>query len=270
MTPVEYHHGVFVKRDDLCFPPPAPPFAKCRGIIKHLAKLKAEGVEYVGYTETSISMAGWGVAWACKELGLKAVIFDPQYVRTPQTLITHREQWAKFDPIIVPIKAGMAAVNVHIARKILKKNFNNSVMLPLGLPFEETMEETRTEAYETLMGMPDIKSVVTCVGSGTIYAGIYRGLNDVGRKITLYGILTRYGDLRQKQVKIQTKAKVFDFGFFESPVRIKLIDKGWEYSQRSYADCPFPCNPFYDLKAWEWLVNFKSITGPILFWNIGK
>ena len=271
MTPVELHDGgVLVKRDDLCFPPPAPPFSKCRGIIEHLRKLKADGIEYVGYTETSISMAGWGVAWACKELGLKAVIFDPQYKVTPDVLRFHRQQWKLFDPIIIPIKAGMASVNVHIAANELRRNFKNSIMLPLGLPFEETMEATRVETIETMQHYPNIKSVVTCVGSGTIYAGIYRGLHDLGMSVTLYGILTRTGNLKRKRESIQKKAGIFDFGLFESPVKMKLIDKQWQYTERSYQECPFPCHPYYDLKAWEWLVKIQYIPEPILFWNIGR
>jgi hypothetical protein len=36
-------------------------------------------------------------------------------------------------------------------------------------------------------------------------------------------------------------------------------------------DPPFPCNPYYDLKAWEWLMKNKGqLEEPILFWNIGQ
>ena len=91
MTPIEVYNDIYVKRDDLCFEYPAPPFSKCRGLLMHLAKLKKQGYKYIGYTETSISMAGWGVAWACQELGLTAIIFDPQYKDTPEVLKYHRK-----------------------------------------------------------------------------------------------------------------------------------------------------------------------------------
>jgi hypothetical protein len=129
-------------------------------------------------------MAGWGVAWACKELGLKAVIFDPQYKVTPDVLRFHRQQWKLFDPIIIPIKAGMASVNVHIAANELRRNFKNSIMLPLGLPFEETMEATRVETIETMQHYPKVKSVVTCVGSGNYLCGYLQRI-------------TRFGDARK-------------------------------------------------------------------------
>jgi hypothetical protein len=35
-------------------------------------------------------------------------------------------------------------------------------------------------------------------------------------------------------------------------------------------DCPFPCNRYYDKKAFKWMVdNIDSIIQPVIFWNIG-
>jgi hypothetical protein len=102
-----------VKREDLCAEPPAPPFSKIRGLVERIRRLKADGYETVGYTETAVSMAGWGVAWACAQFDMRAVIFDPQYKKTPELLTFHREQWAKFGATIVPIQAGMARRRTH-------------------------------------------------------------------------------------------------------------------------------------------------------------
>ena len=84
-------YPVLVKREDLAVKKPAPPFSKVRGIIPALQKLKKQGYTTIGYTESSISMAGWGLVWACEQLGLKAVIFDPQYKKTPSLLKYHRK-----------------------------------------------------------------------------------------------------------------------------------------------------------------------------------
>ncbi len=78
-TPVEKYDGYFVKREDLACLPPGPPFAKVRGLWKGLQKMKARGVREVGYYETSISMATWGVSYFCRELGMKAVVFYYKY-----------------------------------------------------------------------------------------------------------------------------------------------------------------------------------------------
>lgn len=273
-TPIEKYEGIFVKREDMCFEAPAPPFSKCRGIIVHLEKLKKIGIKTVGYTETSISMAGWGVAWACSLLGMKAVIFDPQYKVTPKTLAYHREQWAKFDCVtIVPLKAGMAKVNWYISKTILESNYKNSLLLPLGLPFPETIEATAVEVRRTLKFIEEnnIKTVVSCVGSGTIAAGIFRGLSDYASPVKLIGVMTRTGVSSHKHDAIVHKSGILSQGLFHSDTSLQVFDPGWEYTQPSKIDCPFPCHEYYDLKAWQFIKEHQRYMDKnILFWNIGK
>lgn len=272
-TPIEKYGKIFVKREDLCFTEPAPPFSKCRGIIVHLQKLKDSGITTVGYVETSISMAGWGVVWACELIGLKAVIFDPRYKETPETLIYHRQQWAKFPCTIIPVPAGMAKVNWYIAKKILAEQYGKtSILLPLGLPFKETINAT-AEEFSTCLDFirkEKIETVVCCVGSGTIIAGILKGLNKVGWATSLIGVMTRTGNVEQKEAAIYKKAGIVYGGFFSTPTVFSLHDPGWEYTQESKFTAPFPCHKYYDLKAYQWLVEHRShLYNNILFWNIG-
>ena len=205
-TPIEsYNIGkypVFVKREDLCCPSPGPPFSKVRGLIPVLERLKSEGITTVGYTETSTSMAGWCLAWGCYMLGgLKAVIFDPQYKKTPYLLKQHRKQWYQFDPDIIPIPAGRAKVNWHISKKILKKKYLNSYLLPLGLILPETIEATKKEALKT--DIKNFNSLIIPIGSGTIAAGILKAVCDYN--INIYGICCRETDISMKRNKIIIK-----------------------------------------------------------------
>lgn len=273
-TPIEQYNGIFVKREDMCFADPAPPFSKCRGIIKHLETLKKSGIKTVGYTETSISMAGWGIAWATHILGMKAVLFNPQYKNTPETLVFHRKQWAKFPNVeVIPLKAGMAKVNFYISKKILQDNYQNSVLLPLGLPFKETIEATKHELIKTIHFIKDkrIKTIICCVGSGTICSGILHGLHYSNTPVKLIGVMTRSGNKEMKEQAIFKKAGIVGNGFFKGEVDFELIDPGWDYTQKATAKCPFPCHEYYDLKSWEYLVKHrKYLQEPILFWNIGR
>ncbi len=53
--------------------------------------------------------------------------------------------------------------------------------------------------------------------------------------------------------------------------KFKLIDPGWEYTQKPTIKAPFPCHPYYDLKAWQWLLeNHSCLRQRVLFWNIGQ
>lgn len=267
-TPIEVHDGVDVKREDLCAPEGAPPFSKIRGLIPHLEQLKKQGYSVVGYTETAVSMAGWGVVWACEKLGLRAVIFDPLYKSPPPILEFHRRQWRRFSDVeIIPIKAGMASVNWYISRKLLQERYGDKAkLLPLGLPLADSVEGTAQEARQ--IDWTRYRSIVVNVGSGTMAAGIWKGV-DKGFGV-IYGVMGRTGSEWRKLKAIEKKAGRSNSGFFQADWEMQLIDPGWEYSQRCDYPCPFPCHPYYDRKAWKWLQeNVDSIPKPILFWNIG-
>jgi hypothetical protein len=54
------------------------------------------------------------------------------------------------------------------------------------------------------------------------------------------------------------------------PGYFKLVVSDCKYSDPFTDPCPFPCNPWYDRKAWHWLrYNVGSLVPPVLFWNIG-
>lgn len=275
-SPVETYEidgtPILVKREDKATPKPGPPFSKTRGIVPALLKIKESGINIVGYTETSISMAGWGLAWACSELDMKCVLFDPQYKLTPTLLKFHRKKWKRFNVEIIPIKAGMARVNYNISRNLLRQKYGEkAVMIDLGMPFYETVIETAKEAKKTFNKYAP-KTVVINVGSGTICAGVVRE----ARGIDVYGIMGRTGNIPKKEKQIQKKAgpgKCFFNGILKNR-NLHLVDPGWEYTQPSKASAPFPCHPFYDKKAWEWLKyaihGGEEFKQPLMFWNIGR
>lgn len=273
-TPIEKYRDVWVKREDLAFPKPAPPFSKCRGLMRRMKALKESGVSVVGYTESAVSMAGWGVCWVAKELGMTAVIFDPQYKNvTPRLLRYHRRRWEQFGAVIVPVRAQRVKVSYHANRKWLEDHYPGAVMLPLGLPFSETIEETAKEVETVLeeKGRGFFKSVVVNVGSGTVAAGVLRGFQY--EDVYVYGVMGRSGSVERTKNKIYRKAEIVRGGLLAGKNRavLKVIDPGWEYTERSFCSCPFPSHPWYDLKAWQWLQEkIGSISQPILFWNIGR
>lgn len=276
-TPIEKHRVgrrvIHVKREDLCTPVPGPPFSKMRGLLPKLKKLKADGYEVVAYVETAVSMAGWGVAWLAPKVGLDVIIFDPQYAprkRLPphlRLLEYHRYQWKIHGATLIPLQAHMAAVNYHRAKKWLGNNCAKpTYLLPLGLPLEESVAATADVAR----ALPQsYKNVVINVGSGTICAGVLRGLKY--SPVTIWGIMGRTGDAEAKALTIETKAGILEEGLLKTRAKLNIVDPGYEYArQESQVEAPFPCHPFYDLKAWRWLVdNLNNLKGPVLFWNIG-
>jgi hypothetical protein len=184
----------------------------------------------------------------------------------------HRKQWAKHGAVIQPISAGMAKVNYYLCAKHLRENYPNSQMIPLGMPFSETIDATYEEARRTFEAenfMPDC--IIIAAGSGTIAAGVLRAANEVGVQ-AVHAVMCRTGNIAQKRQAILAKAGLKPRGF-SGKLRTHLVvhDPGWEYTERSRVRAPFPCHAFYDLKAWEWLTNNRDLMpDKPLFWNIGR
>ena len=202
-------------------------------------------------------------------IGMKVVIFNPVY-KTPQPVLErHREHWKKWGADIIDIKAGMARVNFNISKKILFQKYPPTpYMLPLGLTLPETVTETGLELTRTL-NIEKYKSIVVNVGSGTICAGILSGLIALSLPTHVYGIMGRKGNKAIKRKKIIGSIK--KSAFAPSFPTLTLIDPGYQYTDSVEIETPFPCNKYYDKKAWKWLVeNILIIEHPVLFWNIGK
>ena len=52
--------------------------------------------------------------------------------------------------------------------------------------------------------------------------------------------------------------------------KLIIIDEKYLYKDKVNENIPFPCNSFYDAKAWKWLKeNIKDMNRDFLFWNIG-
>lgn len=268
---------LYVKREDLSCSYPGPPFAKVRGVYLKLLKLKESGIETVGYMETSLSMASWGISYLSRKIGLKVVVFYPKYkegYRYEQE--KQLKKWKEFNVEFYPIeKPGRQKINTYIAKKKLLELYPNSIMLDQGLPFEETVEEVSKQIdlcpKEILGG-----SLIVSVGSGTILSGIIKGLINnlhLEKTMNIYGITAFPQNIKTKKHKIEKMSKTFlnKWGFFSNKnINLILLDLGYKYEQKEEIECPFPCSKYYDRKAWKWLnENIEKLTQPIIFWNIG-
>jgi len=266
-TPVEKYGNVWVKREDLACPPPGPPFSKTRGLEAKLALLNAKGIKIVGYMDTSVSMGGIAVSYFCQQFGMTAIIFYPQYKEgnNRENLEDHIKKWQEFGATIVPLdKPQRQKINWYRARNILLKNWPNSFMLEQGFPYKESVNETakqvRLLSKNILNG-----TVIISVGSGVICSGVVKGLLDFDTDTTIYGITVSPKDL----IAMEKKIRVRSGDIFET-VNLKLINGGYEYTQTEDMEVPFPCNRYYDRKAWNWLIkNKENLKDPVLFWNIG-
>lgn len=278
-TPIESHivddKLIYVKREDLCSPDPGPSFSKVRGLYAHL---KDRPERHIGILDTYHSKAGWGVSWICKELGKKAHVYYPKY-KADTDLRENQKRCLALGASIVPIQAGRSCILYHQAKKLLSAIKGKSYMLPNGLKLVESVEGTAAEVMKyTPREFFDCAVWVVSVSSGTIAAGVLRGLWMKGAtnvKLILHmgydrseRQLLNYVEERANGTLIEPYSIAMNF----TAIDIKIINEHYGYKDAAKGiQAPFPCNEYYDLKAWKWLMsNYEQFNKlKVLFWNIG-
>lgn len=265
-TPVEHYPdlGLWVKREDMACRLPGPQFSKTRGVFNHIEKQAKLGFKVFAALDTFHSQAGHAVARACQILGLRCINFFPIYKHAPG----HRppqDRAAELGAELVGIPAGMSAVLFNQAKKLLRERYGDrAYMMPNALKLEESVEETAREVCSACL---DADAVIVPVSSGTIAAGVIRGFLAAERKppVFLHMGYSRSHDGLLDYVKHRV-------GRSDLPP-IELVDEGYEYKDRATPGDtpPFPCSPYYDLKAYRWWASqgHKQLGGKVLLWNIG-
>jgi 1-aminocyclopropane-1-carboxylate deaminase/D-cysteine desulfhydrase-like pyridoxal-dependent ACC family enzyme len=276
-TPVETYDlpglgPVLVKREDMACVPPGPPFSKVRGLFLLMRDLKAAGTNVIAYMDTSISMAGWGISYFASQMDMKAIIFYPAYKEGPRhNLAHHKALWEKFGAEVVPIeKPNLLKINFRRAMRIMKEKYPDGGyhMIEQGFPTPHSLEQISLEV-DTIPA--NVGTIVLSCGSGTTTAGIVRGLARRGMNPDVVGILADRKNCAKMAAKITKLAGVPEDATASTGVpRLSIIDTDIGYHDPVEMPCPFPCNRYYDRKAWKWLAeNFTNLAKPVLFWNVG-
>jgi hypothetical protein len=256
-------HEVLVKREDLCCPAPGPSFSKMRGVVSHINN---RNDEVIGVLDTLHSKAGWGVSWACNQLERQCVNFWPRYKKDPPTGLPRPQQREAemLGSRMISFKAGRSSILYHAARKWLREN-TGGYLMPNALKLPETIDETAAEVART--PLPACGTLVVSISSGTIAAGVLRGFHEVGL-LDGYRVVLHMGYSRNPNA-VHTYVK--HMSGLERLDNIGYVDESYSYADKvDVSDCPFPTNPHYDGKAWQWLTHhINELQAPVVFWNIG-
>lgn len=270
-TPLEHHPdlGLWVKREDLSCPD-GPHFSKTRGVWRHVS---ARNEEVIGVLDTAHSQGGWAVAQACNRLGRRCILFYPVRKSEQGAVLKPQQRRAQaLGAVMMPLPAGPSWYLYHQAKKAIADR--GGYMMPNALKLQESVEETAAELLRT--ELPTVHSVLVSASSGTLAAGVLRGLHEKGwgGQLAIHmgysrppgSVLNYIGKIAGLQNIGAPADTLRQFG----NITVQLYDEGYSYadSARPGVDPPFPCNEYYDLKAlrfWQ-----KSGGGrEALFWNIG-
>jgi hypothetical protein len=265
--------NVIVKREDLCCPFPGPSFSKIRGVAKKIDNLNQMLIkpEAVGVVDTRHSKAGWGVSYIAQKRNIPCVVYYPRFKDEGDRLRPFQQKCQEFGARLVALPATMSAVLFNQAKKMFQKEHTNGYIFPNGLKLTETVKETTEELIRTFPEeLWDSKAwIIVSISSGTIGAGVMRGLAEIGFRGT---VLIHQGYSRPIYAVNRYLKKMA--GVQNPPFRYTIIDEKYQYKDTAgKISIPFPCNPYYDAKAWKWLTeHIQEIPkeSPIVFWNIGS
>lgn len=302
-TPLEDHLdtcGLLVKREDLSCPQPGPPFSKTRGVVSHMRKRVEAGVKLFGALDTYHSQAGHAVAYGARLLGVESVNYYPVYKDDgrsidegvplawvakgppiPSIKLPHvklRDPQLRSNELgaeIVGLPAGRSAVLYHTALKDCMAR--GGYMMPNALKLPETVEETAAEVvrtfekasrneYDVLRSSPWL---ISC-SSATIASGVMKGLAwAVGsqRKVILHMGYERSASA----VLTYLNSRLGEPESYPKGI-LEVVNEGYAYKDQAKPGPtpPWPCNPYYDLKALRWwLREGRAKYGRAVFWNIG-
>lgn len=274
-TPVELHYvgkiPVYVKREDLSAPSPGPKFSKIRGVEAHLRKRKEDTI---GVLDTYHSKAGWGVSYICQQLNKQAVVFYPHYKGEPEL----REQQVNAQNMgakLISLPAGRSSILYHAAKKKLMEIDPSAYMMPNALKLSESINETAVEVKNCPEFLFKNATWVVSVSSGTLAAGVLKGLMHIPQVENLKFIM-HMGYSRSQSELFRYVWKMAGVNEPIKNIEVSYIDEGFDYKDSVLTPEPsFPCNEYYDRKAWRWLHNnaeklVERSALPIMFWNIGE
>lgn len=284
-TPFEDHraaHSLLVKREDLSAPAPWPPFAKTRGVLSWMQKRVAEGQRLFGVLDTYHSQGGLAVSAAGAHLGVDVVNYFPVYAAEqdhtnhnfwPKELRWQQAAAQRLGAELVGLKAGRSAVIYHQAKRDCEVG-RGGLMYPNALKLDESVEETAREVALLLAALTDAQYIaaksmpwIVPASSGTLAAGVLKGLADHFHEdhpplILHMGYSRSHGAVLSY---VQHKAGVVTD-------RITVVDEDYSYKDtaRPGETPPWPCNQYYDLKAYRWWMREgRKQFGEAVFWNIG-
>lgn len=276
-TPIEYYsdYRIFVKREDLSCDGPC--FSKTRGVLAHIANRPEK---HIGVLDTAHSQGGWAVARACAELGKQCYLWYPVQKKDHFNFSLPKQQLEAqcFGARLFQLPAGRSAVLYHYAKKALAEltkveDGSLGYMVPNALKLPESVLETAQELIRSheSRDFHKFSNVLVSCSSGTIAAGVAKGLDVIGWTGNLY---LHLGYSRSPKTVFHYIEKMSGVDL-HGHIRGVLVDEGYSYKDTAPKGtiAPFPCNPYYDLKLWAWWTRKGRFSidpkQETLFWLIG-
>lgn len=262
-TPVEtFKIGkleIRVKRDDLAHgnDASAPPLGKLRGLLNAIRG--SGGARIVGGVDRRPSSRNsWATAYLARGLGLQAHVYFSEIGPHQQRALDLGARYT-----VLP---GLELEELYAAARLKFEEayWPGEAFMPIDdCQAEELVKDAEHEVLRSDRDkLRDVDAVIIPTGSGGLAMGIMRGFLRLGRRPAI--ILHAAGSRRSEDY---LQGIVDGAGLRKEFPSVRVIgEKGTGVTQVAP---PFPCNPTYELPAWNWMLKEFVGRETILFWNAG-
>lgn len=258
-TPIETYkigkHEVLVKRDDLMGDNKSlPPWGKMKAIDSILQTMDLD--RPLMQLNVFGSWSGWALANLAKKYDCEVHVVHP---KTKKITDDYLEKLDAAGAVVRPIRHNMMRVLYSQTKnmadsegfKLLPYAFNNATYLNhMARRLRNTLEE-----------LGPIDNLVVSSGSGVTLTGLTKPFLDLNPKGKVYTVCVSSEDSIKKTLNGRSVQG-----------QIHVVKSPYEFSDTMPKfSTPFPCNQFWDKKAWYWLTENSQILKKkrTLFWNLG-
>ena len=264
-TPLVEHkirdRSVWVKRDDLHNGDlDLPPWAKIEGVRQLLTSdLFDKDIPIIHLTVRG-SYTGWVLGYYGKKYGYDIKIAYGDSDNYPMESL---DKIKSYGVDIVPLEPNMMRVLYNSMKKMARENGWRHLPYAFDHSIYHTFWENKLSRF--MEEHEEFDTLVCLGGSGVTSVGMIRGFIDKNNfpmsKDIHVVVSSTVGSVTNKLKRREC--------YF--PSNIFVHDTPYDfYDEMNFYETPFPCNVYWDKKAWWWLEqNIDKLKGKILFWNIG-
>lgn len=260
-TPIETYNvdgkSVYVKRDDLMGDGEIlPPWGKLSALRNVL--LDVNPTKPLIHLSVYGSWSGWALSQISKELGYEFIMAYPKSKKYPEYMLEKVDR-------TLPLKPNMMSILYNKVGSIAREK--DYIRLPYAFDHSAYID-TQRKRFREVKEKLDFDHLVVSSGSGVTCLGMllehdpFPSLFEPDNKRTFHTVcVSSESSIKKKFSKYQ----IYDTD------NVEIVKSEFAFDDKmEWYDTPFPCNEFWDKKAWYWLEqNISKFDGDILFWNIG-
>ena len=260
-TPIETYNvngkSVYVKRDDLMGDGEIlPPWGKLSALRNVL--LDVNPTKPLIHLSVYGSWSGWALSQISKELGYEFIMAYPKSKKYPEYMLEKVDR-------TLPLKPNMMSILYNKVGSIAREK--DYIRLPYAFDHSAYID-TQRKRFREVKEKLNFDHLVVSSGSGVTCLGMllehdpFPSLFEPDNKRTFHTVcVSSESSIKKKFSKYQ----IYDTD------NVEIVKSEFAFDDKmEWYDTPFPCNEFWDKKAWYWLEqNISKFDGDILFWNIG-